>query len=145
MSAAGSTTRRLPVSSERRRLKTDQKEFILSRVLRFSLINNCFQFSHESGAPRGADLMRRCTPPVITENSVRMLTSILMPRESQISSITLVSLLASLSESKDWQCLPRSVDECIEVQGVRVAKESRFGSAKVWSRKADVDEAACSR
>jgi hypothetical protein len=31
------------------------------------------------------------------------------------------------------------------VQGVRVAKESRFGSAKVWSRKADVDEHGCSR
>ena len=49
-------------------------------------------------------------------------------------------MLASISESKDWQCLPRSVDECIEVQRVRVAKESPFGSAKVWSRKADVDE-----
>jgi hypothetical protein len=69
-----------------------------------------------------------------------MSTSILMARDSQISSITLVSLLASISESKDWQCVPRSVDECIEGQGVRVAKESRFGSAKVWSRKAGVDE-----
>jgi hypothetical protein len=73
-----------------------------------------------------------------------MTTSILMARYSQISSITLVSLLASISESKDWQCLARSDDEGIEVQGVRVAKESRFGSAKVWSRKADVDEPGCS-
>ncbi len=41
---------------------------------------------------------------------------------------------------------PRSVDESIEMQGVRVVKESRFGfgSAKVWSRKADVDEPGCS-
>src|SRR5208283_1094821 len=35
-----------------------------------------------------------------------------------------LSLLASTSESKDWQSLPRPVVECIQVQGVRVAKES---------------------
>ena len=35
-------------------------------------------------------------------------------------------LLASTSESKDWQSLPRPVVECIRVQGVRVAKESGF-------------------
>ena len=33
-------------------------------------------------------------------------------------------LVGSTSESKDWQSLPRPVVECIQVQGVRVAKES---------------------
>jgi hypothetical protein len=61
----------------------------------------------------------------------------------------LVSLLASTSKSKDWQSLPRPVVECIQVQGVRAAKEFCLGSAKVWSgrsrrssislRKANVD------
>jgi len=36
-------------------------------------------------------------------------------------------LLASTSQSKDWKSLPRPVVECIQVQGVRVAKESGFG------------------
>jgi hypothetical protein len=44
-----------------------------------------------------------------------------------------LSLLASTSESKDWQSLPRPVVECIQVQGVRVAKESGCGSTRVWS------------
>jgi hypothetical protein len=34
--------------------------------------------------------------------------------------------VAKTSESKDWQSLPRPVAECIQVQGVRVAKESGF-------------------
>ena len=43
------------------------------------------------------------------------------------------SLLASTSESKDWQSLPRPVVECPQVQGVRVARECGFGSTRVWS------------
>jgi hypothetical protein len=35
-----------------------------------------------------------------------------------------LSVLASTSESKDWQSLPRPDVECIQVQGVRAAKES---------------------
>jgi hypothetical protein len=35
-------------------------------------------------------------------------------------------LLASTSESKDWLSLPRPVVECIQVEGVRVVKESAF-------------------
>ena len=35
-----------------------------------------------------------------------------------------VSIRASTSESKDWQSLPRPVVECIQVQGLRVVKES---------------------
>jgi hypothetical protein len=44
-----------------------------------------------------------------------------------------VSLLASTSESKDWQSLPRPGVECIEVLRVLVAKECGFGSTTVWS------------
>jgi hypothetical protein len=39
-----------------------------------------------------------------------------------------LSLLASTSESKDWQSLPRPVVECIQVQGVRFVKASDFGT-----------------
>jgi hypothetical protein len=46
-----------------------------------------------------------------------------MARYSQISSITLVSLLSSISESKDWQWVPRSVNEDIEVQGVKSGQQ----------------------
>ena len=40
------------------------------------------------------------------------------------SLVDALSLLASTSESKHWQSMPRPVVECIQVQGVRVAKES---------------------
>jgi hypothetical protein len=62
--------------------------------------------------------------PVPTENSVRI-----NPHSCGTLIADLVdalSLLASTSESKDWQSLPRPVVECIQVQGVRVAKESGF-------------------
>jgi hypothetical protein len=39
-------------------------------------------------------------------------------------------LVGSTSESKDWQSLPRPVVECIQVQGVRFAKESDFDQQK---------------
>ena len=63
-------------------------------------------------------------PPVPTENSARI-----NPHSCGTLIADLVdalSLLASTSESKDWQSLPRPVVECIPVQGVRVAKESGF-------------------
>jgi len=41
-----------------------------------------------------------------------------------------LSLLASTAESKDWQSLPRPVVECIQVQGVRVVKETGFDQQK---------------
>jgi hypothetical protein len=41
-----------------------------------------------------------------------------------------LSLLAGTSESKCWQSLPRPFVECIEVQGVLVAKESGFDPQK---------------
>jgi hypothetical protein len=41
-----------------------------------------------------------------------------------------LSLLASTSESKGWQSLPRPVVECIQVQGVRFANESGFDQQK---------------
>jgi hypothetical protein len=37
-----------------------------------------------------------------------------------------LSLLASTPESKGWQSLPRPGVECVQVQGVRVAKEPGF-------------------
>ena len=49
-------------------------------------------------------------------------------------------LLASTSESKDWQPLPRPVVECIQVRGVRVVKESGFDQQK--SGRVDQGEAA---
>ena len=60
--------------------------------------------------------------PVPTENSVRI-----NPHSCGTLIADLVdalSLLASTSESKAWQSLPRPVVECIQLQGVRVAKES---------------------
>jgi hypothetical protein len=42
-----------------------------------------------------------------------------------------LSLLTSTSEPKDWQSLPRPVVESIQAQGIRVAKESGFGSTRV--------------
>ena len=63
-------------------------------------------------------------------------------------------LLASTSESKDWQPLPRPVVECIRVQGVRVAKETGFdqqkfgrvdhGEAAFRSRRQTSRQPACS-
>ena len=41
-----------------------------------------------------------------------------------------LSLLASAAECKDWQSLPRPVVECIQVQGVRVVKETGFDQQK---------------
>jgi hypothetical protein len=35
--------------------------------------------------------------------------------------------------TEDWEPLPHTVDEFFQVQGVRGAKESGYGSAKVWS------------
>jgi hypothetical protein len=60
--------------------------------------------------------------PVPTENSVRI-----NPHSCGTLIADLVdalSLLASTSEYKYWQSMPRPVVECIQVQGVRVAKES---------------------
>jgi len=58
---------------------------------------------------------------VPTENSVRINQH---PCGTLISDLVdALSLVASTSESKDWQSLPRTVVECIQVQGVRVAKE----------------------
>jgi hypothetical protein len=69
--------------------------------------------------------------PVPTENSVRINQ---YPCGTLIADLVdALSLLASTSESKDWQSLPRPVVECIQVQGVRVAKESGYGSTRVWS------------
>src|SRR5262250_1321762 len=63
-------------------------------------------------------------PPVPTENSVRINPN---PCGALIADLAdALCLLASTSESKDWLSLPRSVVECIQVQGVRVAKESGF-------------------
>jgi hypothetical protein len=59
---------------------------------------------------------------VPTENSVRI-----NPHSCGTLIADLVdalSLLASTSQSKDWKSLPGPVVECIQVQGVRVAKES---------------------
>ncbi len=62
--------------------------------------------------------------PVPTENSVRINPH---PCGTLIADLVdALFLLASTSESKDWQSLPRPVVECIQVQGVRVAKESGF-------------------
>jgi len=49
-------------------------------------------------------------------------------------------LLASTSESKDWQSLSRPVVGCIQVQGVCVAKESGLDQQKFG--RADQAEAA---
>ena len=63
-------------------------------------------------------------PLVPTENSIRIAP---YPCGTLIADLVdTLSLLASTSESKDWQSLPRPVLECIQVQGVRVAKESGF-------------------
>ena len=62
--------------------------------------------------------------PVPTENSVRINPH---PCGTLIADLVdALSLLASTAECKDWQSLPRPVVECIQVQGVRVAKESGF-------------------
>jgi hypothetical protein len=59
---------------------------------------------------------------VPTENSVRI-----NPCGTLIADLEdALFFLASTSESKDWQSLPRPVVEYIQVQGVRVAKESGF-------------------
>ena len=64
------------------------------------------------------------SPPVPPENSVRINPH---PCGTLIADLVdALSLLASTAESKDWQSLPRPVVECIQVQGVRVAKESAF-------------------
>jgi hypothetical protein len=66
----------------------------------------------------------RILHPVPTENSARINAH---PCGTLIADLVdALFLLASTSESKDWQSLPRPVVECIEVQGVRVAKESGF-------------------
>ena len=66
----------------------------------------------------------RNRPPEPTENSVRINPH---PCGTLIADLVdALSLLASTAESKDWQSLPRPVVECIQVQGVRVAKESGF-------------------
>ena len=60
--------------------------------------------------------------PVPTENSVPINQH---PCGTLIADLVdALSLLASTSESKGWQSLPRPVVECIQVKGVRVAKES---------------------
>jgi hypothetical protein len=65
---------------------------------------------------------------VPTENSVRIN---LHPCGTLIADLVdALSLLASTAESKDWQSLPRSVVERIQVQGVRVVKESGFDQQK---------------
>jgi hypothetical protein len=62
--------------------------------------------------------------PVPTENSVRINPH---PCRTLIADLVdVLFLLASTSESKDWLSLPRPVVEYIQVQGVRVAKESGF-------------------
>ena len=89
----------------------------------------------------------RCVRVVPTENSVRI-----NPHHCGTLIADLVdalSLLASAAESKDWQSLPRPVVECIQVQGVRVVKESGFdqqrfgrvdqGEAAFPLRKANVE------
>ena len=59
-----------------------------------------------------------------TENSVRINPH---PCGTLIADLVdALFLLGSTSESKDSQSLPRPVVECIQVQGVRVAKESGF-------------------
>src|SRR5215831_14021099 len=65
---------------------------------------------------------------VPTENSVRINPH---PCGTLIADLVdALSLLASTAESKDWQSLPRPVVECIQVQGVRVAKESSVDQQK---------------
>jgi hypothetical protein len=65
---------------------------------------------------------------VPTENSVRINPH---PCGTLIADLVdALSLLASPSESKDWQSLSRQVVECIQAQGVRVAKESGFDQQK---------------
>jgi hypothetical protein len=62
--------------------------------------------------------------PVPTENSVPINQH---PCDTLIADLVdALSLLASISESKGRQSLPRPVVECIQVQGVRFAKESDF-------------------
>src|SRR5580700_4664049 len=76
-------------------------------------------------------LVCRDWPIVPTENSVRINQH---PCGTLIADLVdALSLLASTSESKDWQSLPRPIVECPQVQGVRVAKECGFGSTRVWS------------
>jgi hypothetical protein len=76
--------------------------------------------------------------PVHTENSVRINQH---PCGTLIADLVdALSLLASTSESKDLQPLPRPVVDCIQVQGVRVAKESGYGSTRVC--RVDQGEAA---
>jgi hypothetical protein len=54
--------------------------------------------------------------PVITENSTRVNQH---PCGTPITDVVdaLVSLLASTSQSKEWQSLPQPVVECMQVQG----------------------------
>jgi hypothetical protein len=74
------------------------------------------------GGSNDARLLDESKVVVPTENSVRI-----NPHSCGTLIADLVdalSLLASTSESKHWQSMPRPVVECIQVQGVRVAKES---------------------
>ena len=84
---------------------------------------------------------------VPTENSVRIKPH---PCGTLIAGLVdALSLLASTAESKDWECLPHPVVECIQLQGVRVVKESGFdqqrfgrvdqGEAAFPLRKANVE------
>jgi hypothetical protein len=45
----------------------------------------------------------------------------------------LATMPTIVTDLEDWEPLPHTVDEYFQVQGVRSAKESGYGSAKVWS------------
>ena len=79
------------------------------------------------------DLQHRESEIVISRRSpfeVRLWKATSYAISTRLSFLTIrdlvdaLSLLASTSESKDWQSLPRPDVECIQVQGVRAAKES---------------------
>jgi hypothetical protein len=67
---------------------------------------------------------------VFTENSVRINQHTCGTLIADL--VDALSLLASTSQSKGRKSLPRPVVECINVLGVRVAKESGFDQQKIW-------------
>jgi len=86
----------------------------LSRIGSLRVISRTSVMQYKGGVP--------------TENSVRINPH---PCGALVADLVdALSLLASTAESKDWQSLPRRVVECIQVQGVRVAKESGVDQQK---------------
>ena len=64
---------------------------------------------------------------VLTENSVHISCGTLIVDLVELATVTTIVL-----DLGDREPLRRTVDECFHAQGVRGAKEFRFGSTRVW-------------